>query len=89
MIVEFVQFTYPLGLTREQILEDARRPFRDGEPTRNWSASTICWRRRHRGAFYICRRKKQRSAATTRMVRENQCALLNGTSSTGPFGYVS
>jgi hypothetical protein len=24
MIVEFVQFTYPHGLTREQILEDAR-----------------------------------------------------------------
>jgi hypothetical protein len=24
MIVEFVQFTYPPGLTREQILEDAR-----------------------------------------------------------------
>jgi hypothetical protein len=25
MIVEFVQFTYPPGLTREQILEDARK----------------------------------------------------------------
>ena len=24
MIVEFVQFTYPRGLTREQILDDAR-----------------------------------------------------------------
>ena len=28
MIVEFVQFTYPPGLTREQFLEDARlRPY--------------------------------------------------------------
>ncbi len=35
MIVEYVQFKYPAGWTREQILDDAAPTIRDGRPTRS------------------------------------------------------
>ena len=67
MIVEYVQFNYPPGLTREQILEDARTTIP------RWRANQELIRKHYiagengpAAPFISGRPRKPRSAATTR-----------------------
>ena len=65
MIVEFVQFKYPPGCSREQILADARTSvprWRDNEELVR--KHYIAGEDGTGGAFYIWPSKEQRSAAT-------------------------
>jgi hypothetical protein len=66
MIVEFVQFTYPPGLTREQILEDARTTIP------RWRSNKELVRKHYivgddgsGGAFYIWPSKEAAQRGTT------------------------